>query len=71
MMISIQGLLNKRTKVKLVTSCALSLALIVTPAALANYAPGDQKPAPPDRRSDGGTTRGCSGGDMPLTVLAS
>ncbi|MEW5856357.1 MAG: DUF928 domain-containing protein, partial [Cyanobacteriota bacterium] len=60
-----------RTKVKLVTSCALSLALIVTPAALANYAPGDQKPAPPDRRSDGGTTRGCSGGDMPLTVLAS
>lgn len=70
-MISIQGLLNKRIKVKLVTSCALGLALIVTPAALAGYAPGDQKPVPPERRSDGGTTRGCSGGGMPLTVLAS
>lgn len=55
----------------LVTSCALGLALIVTPAALAGYAPGDQKPVPPERRSDGGTTRGCSGGGMPLTVLAS
>lgn len=71
MMIPIQWFLNKRIKIKLVTSCALSLALIVTPAALASYTPGDQKPVPPDRRSDGGTTRGCSGGDMPLTVLAS
>ena len=74
-MISIQRLLNKRINVKLVTSCALSLALIVTPAALADYVAGDQKPVPPDRRSDGGTTRGmtrgCSGGGMPLTVLAS
>jgi len=70
-MISIQGLLNKRINVKLVTSCALSLTLIVTPSVLADYAPGDQKPVPPERRSDGGTTRGCSGGDMPLTVLAS
>ncbi|HEY9600649.1 MAG TPA: DUF928 domain-containing protein [Allocoleopsis sp.] len=70
-MISIQGLLNKRINIKLVTSCALGLALIVTPAALADYAPGDQKPVPPERRSDGGTTRGCSGGGMPLTVLAS
>jgi hypothetical protein len=70
-MISIQGLLNKRINVKLVTSCALGLALIITPAALADYAPGDQKPVPSDRRSDGGTTRGCSGGGMPLTVLAS
>jgi hypothetical protein len=43
-MISIQGLLNKRINVKLVTSCALGLALIVTPAALADYVPGDQKP---------------------------
>jgi hypothetical protein len=70
-MISIQGLLNKRINVKLVTSCVLGLALIVTPAALADYVPGDQKPVPSDRRSDGGTTRGCSGGGMPLTVLAS
>jgi hypothetical protein len=75
----IQWLLNKRIKIKRVTSCALSLTLIVTPAALASYTPGDQKPVPPERRSDGGTTRrsdggttrGCSGGDMPLTVLAS
>jgi len=71
MMISIQWFLNKRINIKLVTSCAVSLALIVTPAALAGYAPGDQKPVPPDRRSDGGTTRGCSGGGMPLTILAS
>ncbi|HEY9796121.1 MAG TPA: DUF928 domain-containing protein [Leptolyngbyaceae cyanobacterium] len=70
-MISIQGLLNKRINIKRVTSCALSLALIVTPAALADYVPGDQKPVPPERISDGGTTRGCSGGGMPLTVLAS
>ena len=70
-MISIQRLLNKRINVKLVTSCALGLALIVTPAALADYVPGDQKPVPSDRKSDGGTTRGCSGGGMPLTVLAS
>ena len=70
-MISIQRLLNKRINVKLVTSCALSLALIVTPAALADYVDGDQNPVPSDRRSDGGTTRGCSGGGMPLTVLAS
>jgi len=67
----IQWFLNKRINIKLVTCCALSLALIVTPAALASYTPGDQKPVPPDRRSDGGTTRGCSGGGMPLTVLAS
>jgi hypothetical protein len=71
MMIPIHWFLNKRINIKLVTSCALSLALIVTPVALADYAPGDQKPVPSDRRSDGGTTRGCSGGGMPLTVLAS
>lgn len=66
----IKWLLNKRINIKLVTSCVLSLALIVIPAALAGYNPGNPKPAPPDRRSDGGTTRGCSGGDMPLIVLA-
>lgn len=70
-MISIQWFLNKRINVKLATTCALSLALIITPAALASYTPGDQKPVPPERKSDGGTTRGCSGGGMPLTVLAS
>jgi Domain of Unknown Function (DUF928) len=62
---------NKRINIKLATSCALSLALVVNLAVLAAYTPGDRKPAPPERRSDGGTTRGCSGGDMPLTVLAS
>ncbi len=67
----IQWFLNKRINIKLVTSCVLSLVVIVTPAALANYTPGDQKPVPPERRSDTGTTRGCSGGRMPLTVLAS
>ena len=71
MMIPIQWFLNKRINIKLVSSCALSLALIITPAVLAAYVPRDQRPAPKDRRSDAGTTRGCSGGDMPLTVLAS
>ena len=70
MMISIQRL-NKGINIKLVTSCTLILTLIVAPAVLAAYIPGAQKPAPKDRRSDAGTTRGCSGGDMPLTVLAS
>ncbi|MBD2075642.1 DUF928 domain-containing protein [Phormidium sp. FACHB-592] len=45
--------------------------MIVAPAALAVYTPGTQKPVPPGRKSDGGTTRGCSGGGLPLTVLAS
>ncbi|MGB7441164.1 MAG: DUF928 domain-containing protein [Coleofasciculaceae cyanobacterium] len=71
MIIPIQGFLNKCLKITLVTSCTLSLALIVTLAALADYVPGEQQPVPSNRRSDGGTTRGCSGGDMPLTVLAS
>ena len=71
MMMSIQWFPNKFINIKRVTSCALSLTLIVTPAVLAAYSPGDQNPVPPGRRSDGGTTRGCSGGDMPLTVLAS
>ncbi len=65
-------ILNKHINIKRLTSCALGLTLIITPAALAGYVPGgDQKPVPSDRRSDGGTTRGCSGGGMPLTVLAS
>ena len=71
MIIPIKWCLNKRINIKLVASCVLSLTLIVTPAVLAVYEPGDQKPVPKDRRSDGGTTRGCSGGNMPLTVLAS
>lgn len=70
-MIPIQWFLNKRINIKLVISCTLSLGLIVTSAAVGSYAPGNQKPVPKDRRSDGGTTRGCSGGDIPLTVLAS
>jgi hypothetical protein len=65
MMIPIQWFLNKRINIKLVTSCALSLALVVTPAALAsNYTPSDQKSAPPETRSDGGTTRAYVPGDQ-------
>lgn len=71
MMTPIQWFSNKRITIKLVTSCTLSLAMIITPAALAAYTPGTQKPVPPGRKSDTGTTRGCSGGGMPLTVLAS
>lgn len=69
MMIPIEWFL-KRINIKLVASVLCS-TLIVTPAVLAVYEPGAQKPVPKDRRSDGGTTRGCSGGNMPLTVLAS
>ncbi len=72
MMILIQWLLNKRLNIKLATSFTLSLMLIIAPAVMADYEPSsDQKPVPEGRRSDGGTTRGCSGGDLPLTVLAS
>lgn len=63
--------MNKSINIKLVASCVLGLALIANPAVLAIYEPGTQKPVPKDRRSDGGTTRGCSGDDTPLTVLAS
>ncbi|KAM3096799.1 hypothetical protein ACKFKG_09950 [Phormidesmis sp. 146-35] len=31
----------------------------------------NQKPAPKNRRSNAGTTRGCSGGELALTALAS
>lgn len=71
MMILIQWFMNKSINIKLVASCTLSLALVANPAVLAVYEPGTQKPVPKDRRSDAGTTRGCSGGGMPLTVLAS
>lgn len=72
MMILIQWFLNKRLKLKLATSFTLSLMLVLAPAVMAVYEPSsEQKPVPKDRRSDGGTTRGCSGGDLPLTVLAS
>lgn len=64
-------LFPKGINIKLVTSCALSLTLIAAPAVLGVYAPSDRKPVPKDRRSDGGTTRGCAGGGMPLTILAS
>ncbi len=71
MMILIQWFTNKSINIKLAASCILSMALIASSAVLAAYEPGTQKPIPTDRRSDGGTTRGCSGKDMPLTVLAS
>ena len=71
MMILIQWFLNKRLNIKLVTICTLSLALIVAPVVASYIPPKTQKPVPPQRRSDAGTTRGCSGGGLPLTVLAS
>ena len=71
MMILSQWFTNKSINNKLVALCILSLALLASPAGLAVYKPGTQKPVPPDRKLDGATTRGCSGGDMPLTVLAS
>ncbi|HAA26361.1 MAG TPA: hypothetical protein DCE56_00150 [Cyanobacteria bacterium UBA8553] len=68
MMASIQWLINKLMKIPYF----LSLALVVTPAALASYVPpSDQQPVPPERRSDGGTTRGCNTQEeMSLTLLA-
>ncbi len=71
MMILSQWFTNKSINNKLVALCILSSALLASPAGLAVYQPGTQKPVPPDLISGGGTTRGCSGGDMPLTVLAS
>lgn len=71
MMISIQWLLNKSINIKWIASFTLSLALLVNPAVLSVYEPGAQKPVPTGRRSGAGTTRGCSGKGIPLTVLAS
>jgi len=71
MKILIQCFLNKSINVKLAASCVLSLVLLVGPEVMAVYEPGTQKPVPTDRKLDGGTTRGCSGEGMPLTVLAS
>jgi hypothetical protein len=68
-MVFIQWFLKKNFK--LVISAILGLGLIVTPLAQAAYIPRNQKPAPKSRRSDAGTTRGCTGGMLPLTVLAS
>ncbi|WP_058995794.1 DUF928 domain-containing protein [Leptolyngbya sp. NIES-2104] len=56
--------------IKSVIGCTL-IGLIATPTVLAAYAPGNQKPAPKNRRSNAGTTRGCSGGELALTALAS
>ena len=71
-MASIQWLINKSINVPLVASYVLSLALVVTPTALASYVPpSDQKPVPPERKSDAGTTRGCNTQEeMSLTLLA-
>ncbi|MDY7015245.1 MAG: DUF928 domain-containing protein [Cyanobacteriota bacterium] len=72
MLIPVQWFSNKCINIKQVASCTLSFVLVVTPAAIADYTPGSgQKPVDPDSQSSGGTTRGCSGGEMPLTVLAS
>lgn len=70
MMNSIQWI-AKSINIKLFASCILGLTLIANPPVLAVYEPGTQKPVPADRRSDAGTTRGCAGDNMPLTILAS
>lgn len=62
--------LDKSILLKLTMICTLSIGLIAT-SAHAAFVPGNQKPAPKTRRSDAGTTRGCSGGELPLTILAS
>jgi len=69
----IQSLLNKRINIKQITSCALSLVLAATPAALAGYIPPPtQNPAPPEQSTTtGGRRGGCHGGDLSLTALAS
>lgn len=68
-MVFIQWFLKKNFK--RVISATLGLGFIVTPLAQAAYVPRNQKPAPKSRRSDAGTTRGCTGGTLPLTALAS
>lgn len=70
LMMSNPQCLNKSILLKLTMTCALSIGLIAT-SAHAAFVPGNQKPAPKTRRSDAGTTRGCSGGELPLTILAS
>ncbi|KAM3096661.1 DUF928 domain-containing protein [Phormidesmis sp. 146-35] len=67
----INRFLNKSINLKFIIGCMLSLGLVVTSSTEAAYVPGAQKPAPKGRRSDAGTTRGCVGGELPLTVLAS
>lgn len=65
-------LLTRSLKSRLLSSCILSLSLAVSPVALADYRPPcDQKTASEETRSEGGTTRGCEGAKIPLTLLAS
>lgn len=64
-------LLNKRIDSKLVTSCVLSLSLVVTPTALAEYKqPPDQRP-PRGYTTSSGPRGGCEvNGGPQLTLLA-
>ena len=48
MMIQILWFLNKCIKAKLVTSCVLGLALVITPAVLAEYKPPSAQKPPSD-----------------------
>lgn len=58
MMVPLQWFVNKRINITLVTSCVLSVALVATPVALADYVPGAGNP-PPDSKTprDVATTR--------------
>jgi len=70
-MASIQWLINKPINIPIVASYLLSLALVVTPAALASYVPpSDQKPVPSGTRTGAATTRGCNTEEMSFTLLA-
>lgn len=70
-MASVQWLINKRISIPRVASYVLSLALVVTPAALASYVPPpDQKPPGSDTHTRSATTRGCNTEEMSLTLLA-
>lgn len=59
---------NQLINLRLVTSATLGLLLLLTPAAIAGFAPANRKPASDYSRSGG--SRGCSGESIPLTLLA-
>lgn len=71
-MASVQWLINKRLNIPVLASYILSLALVVTPAALADYVPPSDQTGPRSgTTSTQGGSRGCSTQEeMPPTLLA-